>query len=45
MDPRPARHGAESWTIDLLPDGMAEPVAAMQEKGLAAMKETSERRA
>jgi carbon monoxide dehydrogenase subunit G len=33
------------WTIDLLPDEMAEPVAAMQENGLAAMKETLERRA
>ena len=32
------------WTIDLLPDEMAEPVAAMQESGLAAMKETLERR-
>jgi hypothetical protein len=33
------------WTTDLLPDEMAEPVAAMQENGLAAMKETFERRA
>jgi len=33
------------WTIDLLPDEMAEPVAAMQENGLAAMKETLQRRA
>jgi len=33
------------WTMDLLPDEMAEPVAAMQENGLAAMKETLERRA
>ena len=33
------------WTTDLLPDEMAEPVAAMQENGLAAMKETLERRA
>ena len=33
------------WTIDLLPDEMAEPVATMQENGLAAMKETFERRA
>jgi carbon monoxide dehydrogenase subunit G len=33
------------WTIDLLPDEMAEPVAAMQENGLAAMKKTFESRA
>jgi hypothetical protein len=33
------------WAIDLLPDEMAEPVATMQENGLAAMKETFERRA
>jgi hypothetical protein len=33
------------WTIDLLPDEMAEPVAAMQDAGLAAMKTTFERRA
>ena len=33
------------WAIDLLPDEMAEPVAAMQDNGLAAMKETFERRA
>ena len=33
------------WTTDLLPDEMAEPVAAMQGNGLAAMKETFERRA
>ena len=33
------------WTTDLLPDEMAEPVATMQENGLAAMKETFERRA
>jgi Polyketide cyclase / dehydrase and lipid transport len=33
------------WTIDLLPDEMAEPVAAMQDSGLAAMKDTFERRA
>ena len=33
------------WTTDLLPDEMAEPVAAMQENGLAAMKKTFERRA
>jgi carbon monoxide dehydrogenase subunit G len=33
------------WTIDLLPDEMAAPVAAMQENGLAAMKATFERRA
>ncbi len=33
------------WTTDLLPDEMAEPVAAMQDKGLAAMKEAFERRA
>jgi hypothetical protein len=32
------------WTTDLLPDEMADPVAAMQEKGLAAMKEAFERR-
>jgi hypothetical protein len=33
------------WTTDLLPDEMAEPVAAMQDHGLAAMKATFERRA
>ena len=33
------------WATDLLPDEMAEPVATMQENGLAAMKETFERRA
>ena len=33
------------WTTDLLPDEMAEAVATMQENGLAAMKETFERRA
>jgi carbon monoxide dehydrogenase subunit G len=32
------------WTIDLLPDEMAEPVAVLQENGLAAMKEAFERR-
>jgi carbon monoxide dehydrogenase subunit G len=32
------------WTIDLLPDEMAAPIAAMQESGLAAMKATFERR-
>ena len=31
------------WTIDLLPDEMAAPIAAMQENGLAAMKATFER--
>ena len=33
------------WTIDLLPDEMADAVGAMQENGLAVMKETFERRA
>jgi hypothetical protein len=33
------------WTTDLLPDEMADPVAAMQENGLAVMKETFEQRA
>jgi Polyketide cyclase / dehydrase and lipid transport len=33
------------WTIDLLPDEMAEPIAAMQESGLTAMKATFERAA
>lgn len=33
------------WVIDLLPDEMAEPIAAMQDNGLAAMKATFERRA
>jgi len=33
------------WTIDLLPDEMADPVAAMQESGLIAMKRNFERRA
>jgi carbon monoxide dehydrogenase subunit G len=33
------------WVIDLLPDDVAEAVAAMQDKGLAAMKETFERAA
>ena len=33
------------WSTDLLPDEMAGPVATMQENGLAAMKETFERRA
>jgi carbon monoxide dehydrogenase subunit G len=33
------------WATDLLPDEMAEPVATMQENGLAAMKEAFERRA
>jgi carbon monoxide dehydrogenase subunit G len=33
------------WATDLLPDEMAEPIATMQENGLAAMKETFERRA
>jgi carbon monoxide dehydrogenase subunit G len=33
------------WATDLLPDEMAEPVATMQDNGLAAMKETFERRA
>ena len=32
------------WTTDLLPDEMAGPVGAMQESGLAVMKETFERR-
>ena len=32
------------WTTDLLPDEMAGPVAAMQENGLAIMKETFEQR-
>jgi carbon monoxide dehydrogenase subunit G len=32
------------WTTDLLPDEMADPVAAMQENGLAIMKETFEQR-
>jgi hypothetical protein len=32
------------WSTDLLPDEMAEPVANMQENGLAVMKETFERR-
>ena len=31
------------WTIDLLPDERAEPVAAMQDLGLAAMKRTFEK--
>jgi len=31
------------WTIDLLPDEMAAPVAAMQVSGLAAMKKAFER--
>jgi carbon monoxide dehydrogenase subunit G len=30
------------WTTDLLPDEMAAPVAAMQERGLAAMKKAFE---
>jgi len=33
------------WAIDLLPDEMAKPIGAMQESGLATMKETFERRA
>jgi hypothetical protein len=33
------------WTIDLLPDEMADPIAAMQETGLAAMKRNFEQRA
>jgi len=33
------------WTIDLLPDEVADPVAAMQDSGLATMKRTFERRA
>ena len=33
------------WTTDLLPDEMAGPVGAMQENGLAVMKQTFERRA
>ena len=33
------------WTIDLLPNEMSAPIAAMQESGLAAMKATFERRA
>jgi len=32
------------WVIDLLPDEMAAPIAAMQESGLAAMKKTFDRR-
>ena len=32
------------WTIDLLPDEMAGPIAAMQEIGLSAMKKTFEGR-
>ena len=32
------------WTIDLLPDAMAEPIRAMQAQGLAAMKTAMERR-
>src|SRR5262245_43782635 len=32
------------WTTDLLPDEMADPVAAMQDNGLAVMKATFERR-
>jgi len=32
------------WTIDLLPDEVAAPVAAMQASGLATMKKTFERR-
>jgi len=31
------------WTIDLLPDEVADPVAAMQDSGLATMKRTFER--
>src|SRR3954470_23198188 len=31
------------WTIDLLPDEMAAPIAAMQQNGLAVMKATFER--
>ncbi len=31
------------WTIDLLPDEMAAPIAAMQQNGLAVMKTTFER--
>jgi hypothetical protein len=33
------------WTIDLLPDEMADPISAMQESGLVAMKRNFERRA
>src|SRR3954452_21707774 len=33
------------WTIDLLPDEMAAPLAVMQESSLATMKATFERRA
>ena len=33
------------WTTDLLPDEMADPIAAMVENGLAAMKRNFERRA
>jgi carbon monoxide dehydrogenase subunit G len=33
------------WTIDLLPDETAAPIAAMQQNGLAVMKATFERRA
>jgi carbon monoxide dehydrogenase subunit G len=32
------------WTTDLLPDEMADPIAAMQEMGLGAMKAAFERR-
>ena len=32
-----------AWTIDLLPDEVADPVAAMQDSGLATMKKTFER--
>jgi len=33
------------WTIDLLPDELADPISAMQESGLVAMKRNFERRA
>lgn len=33
------------WTTDLLPNEMVEPIAAVQENGLAAMKKTFEQRA
>jgi hypothetical protein len=31
------------WTTDLLPDEVADAVAAMQDEGLSVMKETFER--
>jgi len=44
LEARSEGHGTRvTWTIDLLPDSVADRVGAMQEQGLATMKQTLER--